>query len=101
MESYLPFSEGLPTRPDVDLLLKTWPQPKVGDRFEYEAIEKLLNISRRDTRFRTVTTNWRKRAYEQFGAVIEAETGEAFFVASADQIFSAHLWRVEVCWRQG
>lgn len=80
------FNEGLPTRPDVDLLLRTWPQPKVGDRFEYETIEKLLNISRRDNRFRTVTTNWRKRAYEQFAIVIEVEAGEAFYVASADQI---------------
>ena len=63
-EQHLPFSEGLPTRPDVDLLLKTWPEPKVGDRFAYEVIEQLLNLDRRDNRFRTVTTNWRKRMHE-------------------------------------
>lgn len=85
-EQHLPFNEGLPTRPDVDLLLKTWPEPKVGDRFPYEVIEQLLNLDRRDNRFRTVTTNWRKRMHESMGVVVEAEAGNAFYVASADQI---------------
>lgn len=83
---HLPFNEGLPTRPDVDLLLKTWPTPQIGDRFPYEAIERLLNISRTENRFRTVTTNWRKRLHEQFNIVVEAEAGEYFYVASADEI---------------
>lgn len=83
---HLPFDEGLPTRPDVDLLLRTWPEPKVGDRYPYEAIEKLLNLSSKDNRFRTVTTNWRKRLHEQFSVVVESEAGEAFYVASADEI---------------
>lgn len=84
--THLPFDDGLPTRPDVDLLLRTWPEPKVGDVFPYEAIEKLLGISHGQARFRTVTTNWRKRLREQCGAVVEAKAGEAFYVASADEI---------------
>lgn len=83
---HLRFDEGLPTRPDVDLLLKTWPDPKVGERFPYDSIEGLLNLDRRDNRFRTVTTRWRARMYEQFGVVVEVDPGEAFYVASADQI---------------
>lgn len=84
--TYFPFAEGLPTRPDVDLLLKTWPHPKIGDRFPYEAIERLFNLSHRDNRFRTITNSWRHRAYEQFGVVIEVDAGEAFYVASAEEI---------------
>lgn len=82
------FNEGLPTRPDVDLLLATWPSPKVGDTFAYSAIESLLRISFAEARFRTVTTRWRQRMHE-LGYVIECKPGDHFFVASADQISSA------------
>lgn len=90
---HLPFDDGLPTRPDVDLLLRTWPAPKVGDVFPYDAIEKLLGLTHGDNRFRTVTTNWRKRMHEQMGVVVEARTGEAFYVASADDV-SARTYSV-------
>ena len=83
-----PWDEGLPTKPDVDLLLKTWPDPKVGDRFEYEAVEALLRQPRSTPRFRTVTNRWRARLLER-GLTVECETGKAFYIASAGQISAA------------
>lgn len=82
-----PWNEGLPTKPDVDLLLKTWPDPKVGDRFDYESVVALLHIEQADTRFRTITAQWRKRLLER-GVVIECEAGRAFYVASIDEVLS-------------
>lgn len=86
---HLPFNEGLPTRPDVDLLIKTWPDMKVGDRIEYESVEKLIGAKRAAARFRTVTVAWRRRMLADHGTVIECAPGDAFFVASAEQISSA------------
>lgn len=87
-EELLPFDEGLPTRPDVDLLLATWPAPKAGDRFPYESIEKLLSISRSSVRFRTITNVWRKRLTDLFGVVVYAETDIAFYCATAAQVIA-------------
>lgn len=86
--AYLPFNEGLPTKPDVDLLLQTWPKPSIGDRFEYETVAKLLGVPATSVRFRTVTNNWRNRMRE-LGFVIECEAGAAFYVATAEQISAA------------
>jgi hypothetical protein len=87
-QKHYPWDEGLPTKPDVDLLLKTWPDPKVGDRFEYEAIESLLRQSRTTARFKTVTNRWRARLLER-GLTVECEPGKAFYVATTDQISAA------------
>jgi hypothetical protein len=83
-----PWSDGLPTKPDVDLLLKTWPEPKVGDRFEYEAVETILHQKRDTARFKTITNKWRDRLCEQ-GFTIECEAGKAFYVATCGQISAA------------
>lgn len=83
--AHLRFDEGMPTRPDVDLLLATWPDPQVGDRFDYEAVGKLIGSGWRESRFRTVTTAWRRRLFER-GIVVESAPAVSFYVASADQI---------------
>lgn len=77
--------DGMPTKPDVDALLKTWPEPEVGDRFDYETVAKIIGCDPGAVRFKTVTDAWRRRLYEK-GLVIECEPGQAFYVANADQI---------------
>lgn len=91
-QKHLPWNEGLPTGPDVDMLMRAWPEPKVGDRFEYEAVEKLIGFGRETNRFRTVTNNWRRRWLER-NCVIECDPSAAFYVASVDQV-TAHSYGV-------
>lgn len=83
-----PWKDGLSTKPDVDLLLRTWPEPKIGDRFEYESIEALLHEAPDSTRFKTITKKWRDRLQEH-GLTVECEPGKAFYVATSDQISAA------------
>lgn len=77
--------DGMPTKPDVDALLKAWPEPDVGDLFDYETVAKIIGCDLGSVRFRTVTDAWRRRLYEN-GLVVECEPGKAFYVANADQI---------------
>lgn len=86
-EKHLHWQDGLSTKPDVDMLLKHWPEPKEGDRYTYQEVAEVLRIKIESTRFRTVTSAWRKRMIEK-GAVIECEPGESFYVATSDQISS-------------
>lgn len=83
---HLPFNEGLPTKPDVDLLVRTWPDPKLGDRFDYEAVERILGLSRDSARFRTVCAAWRNRMMDSKNVVIECDPGVAFYVLNADEV---------------
>jgi hypothetical protein len=83
--THLPWDEGLPTAPDVEELLKAFPELKVGDRVQYEEIEALLKIAPKSNRFKTVTSAWRKRLAQQ-KIIMESDPGFAFYVASSDQI---------------
>lgn len=87
-QKLFPWKDGLPTAPDVELVCKTWPDLKVGDRIEYKAIADLLKIAVKSARFRTVTGAWRRRKQED-GFTLECETGAAFYVASASQTVAA------------
>lgn len=80
-----PWRDGLPTKPDVDALLKAWPEPNVGDRFEYDDVAEIIGSQPGSARFKTVTDAWRKRLFEK-GIVIECEPSHAFYAANADQI---------------
>lgn len=78
-------SDGLPTGPDVDLLIKHWPELQLTDRISYTEIAALLGVKPDSTRFRTVTIRWRKRWLDQ-GIVIECAKGHAtFYVANLNQ----------------
>lgn len=79
------WQDGMPTGPDVSALIKAFPDLKIGDRIEYEQIEVILSLERRDTRFRTITNAWRKRLLEE-GKVIHCERNAAFLVATCEQI---------------
>jgi len=81
---HYPWQEGMPTKPDVDLLLGAFPSLNEGDQFRYDDIAELLGLSLPDDhrRFRTITDAWRARLSEQ-GVIVECIRGEAFYVADA------------------
>lgn len=83
------WKNGLPTKPDVDLLMKTYTDLSEGDRIPYEDIEKVIDVDRatRGDRFKTVTDSWRKRMLEK-GLVIECQKDVGFYVAAADDVIS-------------
>lgn len=83
-QQHMPWEDGLPTAPDVTAIQKQWPDLKVGDRVTYEDICALLKLDWRSSRFKSVTTAWRKRELEA-GRVIESDPGVSFYVASAEQ----------------
>jgi hypothetical protein len=81
------WDEGLPTGPDVEVLMRTWPEPKIGDRFDYATIAKLIGVTRDNRRFWTITNRWRNEMKKK-GVVIYCQQTLAFYVASADQIIA-------------
>lgn len=55
------FFGGVPTEADVKKLRERWGETEMnpGDVFLYEDIEKILQVSRKSSRFQTVTSRWR------------------------------------------
>ena len=79
------FFGGIPTDVDVNKLKSAYPTRKllIGDIFLYSEIEKLLGLNRRDYRFRTVTSRWRKLVELESNKIIGADPDrEAFWVLS-------------------
>lgn len=82
------FQDGLPTGPDVTVIRKQWPSPKIGEAIAYEDVATLLGIKVGSNRWRSVTNAWRARELEE-GRVITCVAGERFVVATAEQITAA------------
>jgi len=84
-DKHYSFKDGLPTSPDVTMLQTQWPDLKVGDKVLYSEIACLLGVAADSRRFWSVIQAWRKRMRDS-GVILECERGEAFYVASAEQI---------------
>lgn len=84
-QKHYAWQDGLPTGPDVTLILKRWPNLAVGQRIKYSEIASLLGIKVGTSRWRTVTNAWRKRELDD-GRVIKCVPGHEFIVANAEQI---------------
>ncbi len=76
------FFGGVPTRMDVDRLMKIEDDP--GMSIDYEYIEGVLGVKRGSNRFRSVTNAWRKRLFREKLLMTTAEGGK-FHFCTADQ----------------
>lgn len=83
------FEGGIPVRPDVDILMKTF-EPKAGDTISYDEIAAAINVEPKLNRFRTVTGSWRRQIFRELGLQTTAEGGRFFFL-TADQAFDFGL----------
>lgn len=62
--------DGIPTGPEVQMLLRAFPDLKAGDFLEYDKIGDVVKERYGTTRFRTVLSAWRRALQEQ-GLVTE------------------------------
>lgn len=90
------FFGGVPTQPDVELLMKEVPVQS-GTEVQYAEIERLLGLQRKQSRFRTVTDAWRRRLRREKLLQSTAEGGAIRFLV-ADQ---AHDKGLKTLWRIG
>jgi len=75
-----PYFQGIPTRIDVDLLIKEFGVPKEGAIIGYAEIAKAIKVDRDSNRFKTVTTSWRKLLFRQNNVVMDAIPNEGFLI---------------------
>lgn len=87
---HLPWNEGMPTKPDVDALLKAFPpeqilpgQWRVTDEQMKSAIGKCDG-----NRYRTVTVAWRKRLERDHRVIVYRQETEGFYCPTPDQVLS-------------
>lgn len=75
------FKRGVPTDADVNELQKAYPISALsaGAEIPYADIERLLRISKRGSRFQTVTNRWRG-ALEREGIFFKCVPGDKFVV---------------------
>lgn len=79
----IPFKRGIPTKLDVEKLIKRFGVPIVGSVIEYADIEKELGTHRRSHRFGSVVTAWRKRLDRENNLVLAGNRMGGFEVLTA------------------
>lgn len=68
---------GVPTEPDVKRLLSSIAVER-GEEVSHETVEAILGIDREQSRYRTVTTAWRRRVLREFNTDTVAVAGVGF-----------------------
>lgn len=71
---------GLPTKPDVDAIMKAYPNLKEGDVITYREIEEVIGKTWTSSRFRTVTLAWRRELYNEYNLHVRCDPAVAFHV---------------------
>lgn len=69
---------GIPTAPDVKRLHDEFGVPNPGDEFTHQTIEFILGLKRNSSRYRTVTSAWRKELLTDKNIDLAAVPGEGY-----------------------
>jgi hypothetical protein len=85
-QKYYPWSEGLPTKPDVDALMQAFPPDSlvVGMRITDEQVRQVIGDVR-GVRYRTVYSVWVKRLHRDHGINLFREETVGFFVPTCGE----------------
>ena len=80
---------GIPTRPDVKLLLKAFPELKRdGSVISHAEVEEVIGVHHKSNRYRSVVTAWRKVLESEQGICLDGmgAAGQGFVVLSAPEM---------------
>lgn len=77
------FGHGVPTAPDVELLVKQYGIPIEGVPIPYSDVTKLINVEYGTHRFSSVTHAWRRHLYTKHNVATYCED-KCFIAASPD-----------------
>lgn len=94
------FKGGVPTEPDVRLLLDKYGVPEEGTVMSYSEIELLLKIARRTPRWVAVTNRWRRHLLRHHNLVVGPINGQAFKVLSPAERISVGKTKINSGMRQ-
>jgi len=76
------FFGGVPTEPDIKKIKTEYPTNVLtpGKKIAYAEIERLIGVGKREHRFKTVTSQWRKEVEKEVNIIIGCDPGEGFRV---------------------
>ena len=87
---HLPWNEGLPTKPDVDALLRAFP-PETLKPGEWHATDDEIkaHIGRPDgNRYRTIYSAWIRRLGRDHAVIVYREKESGFYCPTPEQVFA-------------
>lgn len=87
---HLPWNEGLPTRPDVDALLKQWPPDTIepGQWSVTDNEVRALIGNPADMRFRTVYSAWIRRLQREHAVTVYRNKMHGFYCPEATETYA-------------
>lgn len=71
---------GHTTGPDVRAIMERWPALKSGDTIRYDEIAVIIHVDRASSRYKTVTSAWRRTMYREYNITIGTVPKTGFVV---------------------
>jgi hypothetical protein len=89
-DKHFPWNDGLPTKPDVDSLLKTFPpETIIPGQWRVTDAEVKAAIGKSDgNRYRTVCSAWRKRLERDHRVIVYRQDTIGFFCPTPEEVFA-------------
>ena len=89
-QKHMPWNEGMPTKPDVDALLKAFPPDTIlPGKWRVTDEEVRAVIGRNDgIRYKTVTNAWRKRLKRDHRVILFRQDTVGFFCPTPEEVFA-------------
>lgn len=92
-DDYYPFSEGMPTGPDVEMIMKAYPDAKPGSKIPREALYELLGLDgstqRGYNRLRSVMSAFEHRMKRDKGFVVDFDAdAKAYRVCTPSEVMA-------------
>lgn len=89
-QKHLPWAEGLPTKPDVDALLRAYPPESIkpGEWRETDEAIKSHIGNPLGTRYRTVYGVWLRRLQRDHAVILYREKESGFYCPTPDEVFA-------------
>lgn len=85
------FLGGVPTEPDVKLLRQAFPSIQPGDEFSHVDIARVIACDLKSSRYRTVTTAWRKFLLANENLEVAPIPGAGFRCLTADERVTTNI----------
>ena len=83
------FFGGMNVENELKLMDKAFSEAKPGDVIPHEDIEKTINLSRKESRYRTVISRWRRDMLKTKNLDIESRRGEGYAVLTPTERVSS------------
>jgi hypothetical protein len=89
------YTGGIPTEPEVNSLFEEIGVPEIGQVITYIEVERIIGATRKQSRWGSVVTAWRKRLERQHNILLKCPGDHTFRAMTAEERIADGIQRIK------